>query len=567
MTDASRFVAARDLLLANPTDYDRVLREFRWPRLERFNWALDHFDRLADHNGAPALIFASPAGVTASHSFAELKERSDQLANLLRARGAARGDRLLMMLPNRTALWETMLAAMKLGIVLIPATPQLTRADLEDRFGRGRARHVITDAEGAEKIGALGADGVRLVVGDSRPGWLDYRELEGASPILSDPGVTRSSDPLFLYFTSGTTARPKLVLHTHQSYPVGHLSTLYWLGLRPGDRHLNISSPGWAKHAYSSFFPPWTAGAAVVVFDAPRADPTAVIETIERADVTTFCGPPTLWRMMINEELGGRRIGLREALSAGEPLNPEVIDRIRQAWGITIREGYGQTETTLLVGNFPGQPVKPGSMGKPAPGFSVELRPRRDEEAAADRAEGEIAVSLADEPMGLMEGYLDDPERMAEARREGFYRTGDVALADADGYITYVGRADDVFKSSGYRLSPFELESVLIEHPAVAEAAVVESPDPIRMVVPKAFLALRAGHEPTRDTALAVFRFVRERLPAFQRIRRVEFAALPKTISGKIRRVELRLREREQVQRGLREPTCHWVEDFPELKG
>ncbi len=566
MTDASRFVAARDLLLAHPTDYDEVVRRFQWPRLERFNWALDHFDRLADHNGSPALLFASGAGVTASHSFAELKERSDQLANLLRARGVARGDRLLMMLPNRLALWETMLAAMKLGVVLIPATPQLTRTDLEDRFGRGRARHVVTDAEGAEKIGALGSDGVRLVVGDTRPGWIDYRELEVASPVLTDPGITRASDPLFLYFTSGTTARPKLVLHTHQSYPIGHLSTLYWLGLRPGDRHLNISSPGWAKHAYSSFFPPWTVGAAVVVFDAPRVEPKAVIETIARADVSTFCGPPTLWRMMINEDLTGRTIGLREALSAGEPLNPEVIERIRDAWGLTIREGYGQTETTLLVGNFPGQRVKPGSMGRPAPGFTIALRPRQHDDPAANQAEGELAVSLADEPIGVMEGYLDDPERMAEARREGFYRTGDVAVTDADGYVTYVGRADDVFKSAGYRVSPFELESVLIEHPAVAEAAVVESPDPIRMVVPKAFLSLRAGFDPTRETALALFRFIRERLPAFQRIRRIEFASLPKTISGKIRRVELRLRERDHVQRGVREPDCHWIEDFPDLK-
>ena len=563
MSNSVSYLAARDLLFARATDYAAAVRDFRWPETERFNWALDFFDPMAEHNGSPGLVFAGADGIHSSRSFAELAARSNQLANLLRDRGVQRGDRLLVMLPNVVALWETMLAAMKLGVVIIPATPQLARADLEDRFARGRARHVVTDAEGVAKIGDLGADGTRLAVGTSAPGWLGYDLVDGASPILVDTGVTNGSDPMLLYFTSGTTAKPKLVLHTHRSYPVGHLTTMYWLGLRPGDRHLNISSPGWAKHAYSSFFAPWTAGATIVVYDAPRVDPRGVIDTLIRSDATVFCAPPTLWRMLINEDLESHRTGLRECVSAGEPLNPEVIERVRKAWGLTIREGYGQTETTLVVATFPGQPVRPGSMGLPAPGYRIELRPVDSAVAEGGGADGEISVALTPDPAGLMEGYLDDPSKMARAREEGFYRTGDVAVQDADGYITYVGRTDDVFKSAGYRLSPFELESVLIEHPAVAEAAVVESPDPVRLVVPKAFVATRAGFVPGAEVALDIFRFLQTRLPPFKRIRRIEFAELPKTISGKIRRVELRLRERHQPGAG---PLAFREEDFPELK-
>ena len=561
MTNSSPFQQAVTFLLAHRTDYERVVRDFTWPRPERFNWALDHFDRLAEDNDTPALVFARPDGIGASSSFATLKHRSNQVANLLRGRGVERGDRLLVMLPNVTALWETMLAAFKLGVVVIPATPQLTRADLEDRFARGRAKHVVTDAEGAGKVGDLGQGaGARILVGAPAAGWLSWDLAAEQSGTLTDPGVTQATDPLLLYFTSGTTAKPKLVLHSHQSYPIGHLTTAFWIGLRAGDRHLNISSPGWAKHAYSSFFAPWTMGATIVVFDHPRAEPRAVLDTLVRAGVTTFCAPPTLWRMLINEDLKAYPVVLRELLSAGEPCNPEVIERVAAAWRLPIREGYGQTETTLLVGTFPGQPVKPGSMGRPAPGFRIVLRPVG---ASEDRegGDGEISVALEGAPVGLMDDYLDDPTKMAAARREGFYRTGDVAVQDSDGYITYVGRTDDVFKSSDYRISPFELESVLIEHPAVAEAAVVESPDAVRLVVPKAFVALRPGFTASAALAKDILAFVRTKVPPYKRIRRIEFAELPKTISGKIRRVELRHRER-QTAADPRGAGCFWEEDL-----
>ena len=561
MTTPSPFQQAVEFLRAHRTDYDRAVRDFVWPRPDRFNWALDHFDPMAEGNDAPALLFARPDGLGPASSFATLKHRSNQVANLLRDQGVERGDRILVRLPNVTALWETMLAAFKLGAVVIPATPQLTPADLEDRFARGRAQHVVTDAEGAAKVGDLGRGaGVRILVGAPAAGWLSWDLAAEQSGTLTDPGVTHATDPLLLYFTSGTTAKPKLVLHSHQSYPIGHLTTAFWIGLQPGDRHLNISSPGWAKHAYSSFFAPWTMGATVVVFDQPRAEPKAVLETLVRAGVTTFCAPPTLWRMLINEDLTAYPVVLRELLSAGEPLNPEVIERVQATWGQTIREGYGQTETTLLVGNFPGQTVKSGSMGRPAPGYRIALRPVGTSDDG-DGGDGEISVALEGAPVGLMDDYLDDPTKMASARQEGFYRTGDVASQDRDGYITYVGRSDDVFKSSDYRISPFELESVLIEHPAVAEAAVVESPDAVRLVVPKAFVALRPGFTASAGLAKDILAFVRAKVPPYKRIRRIEFAELPKTISGKIRRVELRHRER-QTAAAPRAASCFWDEDL-----
>jgi len=367
---------------------------------------------------------------------------------------------------------------------------------------------------------------------------------------------------LLLYFTSGTTAKPKMVLHTHQSYPVGHLSTMYWTGLREGDLHYNISSPGWAKHAWSSFFAPWNAGTAMFVYNQARFDARRILEALGRHSITSLCAPPTVWRMLILEDLAAYRVHLREVISAGEPLNPEVIERVRSAWGVTIRDGYGQTETTALIGNSPGQPVKPGSMGRPLPGYRVALLGT----VGGTAAEGEIAVALQPPPVGVMAGYQGSPEQTAAALGGSAYRTGDLAGRDEGGYFWFIGRTDDVFKSSDYRISPFELESVLMEHEAVAEAAVVPSPDPLRMSIPKAYVALRAGFPPSEETALAILRFARERLGPYKRIRRLEFFELPKTVSGKIRRVELRDREQAhgaQAERGAQE---FWEEDFAELR-
>ena len=536
------FHTARDFLLRHRTDQAAAVRGFRWPQLTHFNWALDHFDVVARGNEAPALWITAEGGGSQVFSFDAMRRYSNVLANHLRTLGVARGDVVLLMMGNEPALWLSMLACFKLGAVVVPATTLLAKADLQDRFERGHVRHVIADGSLAERFADLPGDYTRIATGSAgAPGWRRFEDAGTASEAFTPDGPTRATDPLLLYFTSGTTARPKLVLHTHQSYPVGHLSTMYWLGLQPGDVHLNISSPGWGKHAWSCFFGPWNAGACVFIFNQPRFNAATLIEALATHPVTSLCAPPTVWRMLIQQDLAAvrSRLKLRELIGAGEPLNPEVIEQVRAAWGLTIRDGYGQTETTALVGNAPGQPVVPGSMGRPLPGYDIVLLDAEDREAE----EGELSIRLDPRPVGLMPGYQGDAEKTAEVMRGGFYRTGDVARRNADGSITYVGRADDVFKASDYRISPFELESVLIEHPAVTEAAVVPSPDALRLAVPKAFVVLRAGHTPDAATARSIFAFLRERLAPYNRIRRIEFAELPKTISGKIRRVELRQAE------------------------
>ena len=557
------FRAARDFLLQHRTDYDTAVRAFRWPEFAHFNWALDWFDVIARDNARPALVIVEEDGSAIRRTFTEMAVRSAQVANWLRAQGVRRGDRLIVMLGNQVELWETILAAMKLGAVIIPAATLLRPVDLQDRVERGRARHVVARAADTAKFAEVAGDYTRIAVGAPADGWLAYAEADAAPAAFQPDGETGATDPLLLYFTSGTTALPKLVEHTHVSYPVGHLSTMYWIGLQPGDIHLNIASPGWAKHAWSNVFAPWNAEATVFLYNYTRFNAQALLDQIRRYEVTTFCAPPTVWRMLIQEDLAAWQVPLREVVGAGEPLNPEVIEQVRRAWGLTIRDGFGQTETTAQVGNSPGQYVQPGSMGRSLPGYRVALL---DPLTGQPGTEGEICLDLSASPLGLMVGYRDDPERTAEVMRDGYYHTGDVAVRDADGYITYVGRTDDVFKSSDYRISPFELESVLLEHEAVAEAAVVPSPDPIRLAVPKAYVVLAAGWEPTATTAAVILRFCRQRMPPYSRIRRLEFAVLPKTISGKIRRVELRERERA-LHGGAVAPSGEFTEDdFPELK-
>ncbi|MEU9017373.1 AMP-binding protein [Actinomadura sp. NPDC048394] len=537
---AVEFRAARDFLLAHRDDYATAYEKFRWPVLTGFNWALDWFDRIAEGNDAPALWIVQEDGAEERYSFAEMARRSNQVANLLRGAGVRRGDRIVLMLGNQVELWETVLAAMKLGAVLIPCTPLLGPADLQDRLTRGRARHVVTGSSDTGKFAGLDGEFTRIAVGDPVDGWLRYADAYEGSDVFSQYGMTMSSDTLLLYFTSGTTAQPKLVEHTHASYPAGHLSTMYWLGLRPGDVHLNISSPGWAKHAWSNIFAPWNAEACVFIFNYTRFDADKLLDAMERCGVTSFCAPPTVWRMLIQSDLGRLPTPPREVVAAGEPLNPEVIQRVKDAWGRTIRDGFGQTETTVQIANTPGQTVKPGSMGRPVPGYKVALI---DPVSGEPGEEGEICLDLEDRPLGLMTGYHGDEARTEEAMAGGFYHTGDIGSRDEDGYITYVGRADDVFKASDYKISPFELESVLIEHAAVAEAAVVPSPDPVRLAVPKAYVTLAAGWEPTAATAKAIFEHSRAQLSPYKRLRLLEFGELPKTISGKIRRVELRTAE------------------------
>ncbi|HEU5096473.1 MAG TPA: AMP-binding protein [Reyranella sp.] len=553
------FQQARQFLIDNRTDYDAAIKGFKWPEPVPFNWALDWFDadlaRTPDSKDRYGLWIVDVAtGQETKLTFAELSARSNQVANWLRSLGLERGDHLLVVLNNVAPLWEIMLAAMKLGVVVIPATTLLTAEELADRVERGRARMIIAGEDQAEKCKGLSRDGVTFVTTSAAKldGWLPLADAYKCPTAFTPDGPTQADDPLLLYFTSGTTAKPKLVRHSHRSYPVGGLSTMYWLGLKPGDVHVNISSPGWAKHAWSTFFAPWNAGATVLMVNQAPFNAKGLLGVLERCKVTTFCAPPTVWRLLIQEDLAACKLSLREVCGAGEPLNPEVINKVQEAWGLTIRDGYGQTETTAQIANSPGQPVKAGSMGRPMPGYRMRLLDPDDKDAK----EGEVCLVLgADRPAGLMQGYADATGKLSGADG-AVYRTGDVASIDDDGYLTFVGRADDVFKSSDYRISPFELESVLIEHEAVAEAAIVPSPDEIRLSVPKAFVLLAGSTPPTRDTAASILKYCNTRLAPFKRIRRLEFVTeLPKTISGKIRRTQLRKVEYEgaapEVARGV----------------
>lgn len=535
-----RFRSARDFLLRHREDWAAARDGFAWPRFEHFNWALDWFDVIARDNDRTALHIVEEDGTEVRVSFAAMARRSDKVANWLRAQGVTAGDRILVMLGNQTELWETALAAMKLRAVVIPATPLLGTADLLDRVERGRVRHIVARPEDTARFAAVPGDLTRICAGDPEgaEGWLPYAAADAAPDVFAPDGPTRSDATLMLYFTSGTTASPKLVEHTHVSYPVGHLATMYWIGLKPGDVHLNISSPGWAKHAWSNLFAPWNAEATVFIHNYSRFDAARLMAEMDRAGVTSFCAPPTVWRMLIQADLGSLATPPREVVAAGEPLNPEVVEAVRRAWGVAVRDGFGQTETAVQVSNSPGQPLKSGSMGRPSPGYTVELLDPVTGEPGA--REGEIALDLTTAPVGLMTGYHGDPERTAEAMAGGFYRTGDIGSRDDDGYITYIGRSDDVFKASDYKISPFELESALLEHEAVAEAAVVPAPDPLRLAVPKAYVVLAEGWKPGPETARLLFEHSRAVLAPYKRIRRLEFADLPKTVSGKIRRVELR---------------------------
>jgi acetyl-CoA synthetase len=547
--------ATRDFLFRHRSDYQAARRGFRWPEFEYFNFAFDWFDVIGRERDRAALLVSGDDGSMQSRTFSELSAASNRIANFLQEAGVRRDDTVLLMLGNVASLWESMLAIMKLGAVMIPAAPLLSANDLADRIERGNVRCVIADHRYTARFTGGGWTGIS--VGGAASGWLRLEDSSAASGSFEPAVRTRATDPLLLYFTSGTTAKPKLVLHSHMSYPVGHLSTLYWIGLMRGDRHLNISSAGWAKHAWSCFFAPWLAEATIVVLDHARFDAVKTLDVISNQGVTTFCAPPTVWRVLIQHDLARWKVALRELVGAGEPLNPEIIERVRQAWGITVRDGFGQTESSVMLANTPGQPVVAGKLGRPLPGFEIHLLDSDGQEAT----EGQIAVSLTPRrPTGLMQGYQTGAR--IQPLSGDFYLTGDVASKDEDGNFTYVGRADDVFKSSDYRISPFELESVLIRHPLVAEAAVIPSPDPVRLAVPKAFVALVAGAAADADSAQSILDHARAELGPFKRIRKIEFFELPKTISGKIRRVELRRLEAERCMRQQRGELEWREEDF-----
>lgn len=557
--------SARDLLLSFHGRIDEACEAFEWPQIcGPFNWAIDWFDAVGRGQDRVALWIREVDGSEAKYTYDDMVRRSDSVAGWLSDLGLGKGDTVMLMLGNQVELWESMLAVMKIGAIILPTAEAITSEDLAHRIRRAGVSAVITNPVDTVKFDDVPGDYRHIVAGEAQAGWLPFGDAY-AYPAEPRTVVTDSTDPALEYFTSGTTKAPKLVQHTQLSYPVGHLSTTYFIGVRPGDVHLNISAPGWGKHAWSSFFAPWIAEATIFVYNYHRFDAVDLLEQMRRVDVATFCAPPTVWRMMIQADLGERPAALREVVGAGEPLNPEVINQVRSAWGLTIRDGYGQTETTAQIGNVPGEKVKAGSMGKPLPGVPVEIV---DPETGEPSDIGEICLRVDPYPLNLMSGYYADPELNAEAIHDGYYHTGDLVTRDADGYITYVGRTDDVFKASDYKISPFELESVLLTHPAVQEAAVVPAPDSVRLAVPKAYVVLAPGIEHTREIALSILAHAKDNLAPYLRVRRLEFSDLPKTISGKIRRVVLRGQELDGSGSGTegRRNGEYRFEDFPELR-
>ena len=558
-TAATRAVrAARDFVLAHQYDYEGLRDGFAWPRPDAFNFGLEWFDVVAgEHPDRPAVKIVEDDLSASQWTYGELAARSDQVASWLTGLGMRRGDTMIVMLHNTIELWEILLALTKMGGVAIPTSTLLSDADLAWRIETAGARFSVAPHDLLDKFSRVGGDVVRIGVSahsattDLPAGWVHYDESAAAPTSYEPDAPTPAGDPCLLYFTSGTTSRPKLVEHTHVSYPVGHLSTMYWLGVRPGDVHLNISSPGWGKHAWSNFYSPFLAEATVFIFNYDRFHADTLLRIMDTHEVSSFCAPPTVWRMLIQADLGRLTKPPRELVGAGEALNPEVINQVRAAWGNTIRDGYGQTEMTCAIGNGPGQPIRLGAMGRPTPGYAVVLVDPATDRPVEGPGEGEICLDLARAPIALMAGYFGDEAMTADACRGGFYHTGDIAERDADGYLTYVARADDVFKASDYKISPFELESALMVHPFVAECAVVASPDELRGNVPKAYVILARGARPGPDAARALFAHAREHLNGYQLVRVLEFVdALPKTVSAKTRRVELRAHEAARVASG-----------------
>ncbi len=514
-------------------------------------------------------MYVDEKGLERKVTFQAMKERSSKAANYLLTLGLKRRDRIMLMMPSSVELFEVFLGAMKAGCVIIPASTLLTGDDIRDRIERGKAKCVFAGAELADRIDSASIPGsvTKVDVGGVRKGWRDYAELEDQSANFRTEDRFSSEDELLIYFTSGTTAKPKLVLQTHQSYPVGHLSTMYWIGARKGDVHYNISAPGWAKYAWSSIFAAWNAEATSFLYNySGKFDPKRVLSVIETYGVRTLCAPPTVWRFLLLENLKDYHFSLRELVSAGEPLNPEINQKVRDATGLTIREGFGQTETTITVGFFPGMEIKLGSMGVVAPGFDVEIL---DDEYSPvpPKTDGILAIRVKPRrPVGVMDGYIDPREKNLEVFVGNWYLTGDLASRDDDGYFWFVGRADDVFKSSDYRISAFELESELMVHPSITEVAVVASPDPLRGFVPKAYVMLKPNIIASKELALEIFNFTRGRVAPYKRPRIIQFVnELPKTMSGKIKRTDLRKIETNQRSSLTRSKDEYFESDFADV--
>ncbi|OQY60381.1 MAG: acyl-CoA synthetase [Desulfobacteraceae bacterium 4572_88] len=534
----------------NMTDYDKTCKAFQWDVPEYFNFAGEVIDKWAENPEKLAMLWVDDTGAEIRKTFLDLSIASKKLANVLVAQGVRQGDVVMIVLPRNIEWWETLTACIRAGALIAPETTQLTAKDLEYRVNRAEAVCIICNDELAARFDEV-ADKCptvksKIVIRNPRDAWLFYADEVDKASDAFETAKTRSDDNCLVYFTSGTAGMPKMVLHTHASYPIGHQVTgQFWLDLTPDDMHWNISDTGWAKAAWSSYFGPWNCGSAQFICHTDHFDPLKAVELLSQYPVTTMCATPTIYRMLVLQDLSQFRFpSLRHCVATGEPLNPEIIEAWKKASGCIIRDGYGQTETVLLAGNFPGTEPRFGSMGKPAPGIDLSVI---DEEGKVlpPNTEGDIAVRVRPErPVGLFKEYWKEPDRTASVYRGDWYLTGDKAYVDEDGYFWFVSRSDEVILTSGYRIGPFEVESALIEHPAAAEAAVVSSPDETRGEVVKAFVILSPGHTGSDDLVRELQNHVKKVAAPYKYPRKIEFVeALPKTVSGKIRRAELRENE------------------------
>ncbi len=574
--DVQKFFDLRDFVL-NVKSYDEAVKNFKWPRISKFNWATDYFDVIAEGNDKPALIYADSDGHEIVVSYDEMRRRSNQVANLLSDMGLQKGDRVLIMMEASVEYFELFLGIMKLGGAIIPASTLLSPSDIADRIERGEVKFVIVHNKFREKVDQAG-DILKKLKGlvcvrqiakecsceerENIPCWTDFEERKNFEESYEPGFITFTTDNMFLFFTSGTTSQPKLVIHNYQ-YPIGHLTTMYWLDLKPDDIHYNISSPGWAKFAWSSFFAPWNAGATAIIYNYQAFDPDKTLELIEKYKVTSLCAPLSVWKLFLVRDLKKYHFNLKKIVSAGEPLNPEITKKVKEFTGLQLREGYGQTETTALVFTPKGmENVPEGAMGKTSPGYEVKILDDKLDEVEPGK-DGQIAVATYPvKPMGLLLGY-DDPQKNKEIFKGAWYLTGDTAFMDEQGFIHFVGRVDDVFKSLDYRISPFEVESEIMEHHAVLEVGVVPTIDDKDRIVPKAFIVLKPDFFPNKQMALEIFRFIRDNMAPYKRPRSIEFMEeFPKTISAKVMRKDLKAYDKELKESGKRGEYEFFEKDF-----
>ena len=559
--DSKKFFQLKDFV-QNVKNYDEAVDGFKWPRITKFNWATDYFDKIAENNNKAALIYADNDGHEITISFEEMRKKSNRVANFLSDLGLQKGDRVLMMMDTSIETFELFLGIMKLGGVIIPASTLLSPSDISDRIERGNIKFIIVHNKYRERIDQAGEALKKLKAlvcvrqiakkcdceeKEFIPCWIDYEE-SNSYPASYEPGfITFTTDTLFMFFTSGTTSKPKLVSHSYH-YPVGHLTTMYWLDLQEDDIHYNISSPGWAKFAWSSFITPWNAGSTIFTYNYDAFDPVKTLELIEKYKITSLCAPLSVWKLFLLKDVTKYNFNLKKIVSAGEPLNPEVSNKVEEALNLKLREGYGQTETTALIFTPKGMDVPEGSMGKASPGYEIKILDDKFDEVPRGE-DGQIAVAIYPvKPLGLLSGYADN-ERNSSIFKGGWYLTGDTAYMDDNDFIHFIGRADDVFKSLDYRISPFEVESEIMEHHSIVEVSVIPTVDRRDRIVPKAFIVLVPEYYPNKQMALEIFRFIRDNMAPYKRPRSIEFMTeFPKTISSKVMRKDLRMYDEELIK-------------------